>query len=66
MQHVDHHGTHHVRARIPFTQLPPASEELYRERVEDLPVYPHYAAAVWAMVLTLPDPKAGAQWLSKS
>lgn len=65
MQHVDHHGTHHVQARIPFSELPPASEELYRERAEDLPVFPHYAAAIWDMVITLPDPKAGAQWLDE-
>lgn len=64
LQHVDHHGTHHVRARIPFFELPPASEEVYCGRISSLPVYYSYATAFWAMLKTLPDPKAGPQWRS--
>ena len=62
LQHVDHHGTHHVCARIPYFELPHASEELFQDRADDLPVYGSYPAALWAMLKTLHDPKAGAQW----
>lgn len=64
VQHVDHHGTHHIRARIPYFELPPASEQVYQTDQDRLPVYHSYASAFWAMLRTLPDPKAGAQWKS--
>jgi len=62
VQHVDHHGTHHIRARIPYFELPQASEQVYHGNQDHLPVYHSYAAAFWAMLRTLPDPKIGAQW----
>lgn len=66
LQHVDHHGTHHLHARIPYFELPQASEEVYRGKIGTLPVYHSYAAAFGAMLMTLPDPKVGPQWCTKS
>ncbi len=65
VQHVDHHGTHHLHARIPYFELPSASEEVFHDEQRDVPVYRSYAAALRAMLLTLPDPKAGPQWQSQ-
>lgn len=62
VQHVDHHGTHHVRARIPYFELPIASDKVYRGKLEDLPVFHSYPAAFWDMLKSLGDPKAGPQW----
>lgn len=66
MQHVDHHGTHHIHARIPYFKLPEASEMVYRGKIEELPVYDCYLTAFLAMLKTLADPKTGAQWHTAS
>ncbi|MCA8988903.1 MAG: fatty acid desaturase [Planctomycetaceae bacterium] len=63
MQHVDHHGTHHRYARIPFYSLPLASPIVYGDRNPRNPVYSTYAGAFFAMLPTLLNPKAGSQWL---
>jgi len=62
LQHVDHHGTHHVRARVPFNDLPILSESLYAGR-DGLPVYRSYWRAFLAMAGTLANPRVGAQWI---
>ncbi|HCS51299.1 fatty acid desaturase [uncultured Rubinisphaera sp.] len=62
MQHVDHHGTHHRYARIPFYALPEASEVVYGENNPENPVYSTYAGAFFAMLPTLWNPKVGSQW----
>lgn len=66
LQHVDHHGTHHVRARVPFTDLPTVSQRVYRGQEASLPVYRSYAEAFWAMLQTAGDPVAGPQWVSQA
>lgn len=62
MQHVDHHGTHHRYALIPFYQLPEASPIVYGDSVPENPVFATYHAAFFDMLPTLLDPKVGAQW----
>ncbi len=62
IQHVDHHGTHHRFAQIPFYQLPEASEIVYGEESPENPVFRSYWAAFFDMLPTLRDPKVGAQW----
>lgn len=64
LQHVDHHGTHHVRARVPFLDLPIISESVYAGR-DGLPVYRSYWSAFLAMVGTLGNPRVGVQWIVK-
>jgi len=62
IQHVDHHGTHHRFAQIPFYQLPSASEVVYGQESPENPVFRSYWAAFFDMLPTLWDPKVGAQW----
>ena len=59
--HVDHHGTHHRYARIPFTDLPEATEIVYGES-EASPLFRSHLAAARDMLPHLLDPKVGPQW----
>ena len=59
--HVDHHATHHRYARIPFYELPQATE-IICERSEPTPTFSSHAAAVRDMLPHLLDPKVGPQW----
>ncbi len=63
MQHVDHHGTHHRFARIPFYALPRASEIVYGSPDDRNPVFSTYHEAFFDMIPTLWNPKVGSQWL---
>ncbi|MGE3313790.1 MAG: fatty acid desaturase [Planctomycetaceae bacterium] len=60
LQHVDHHGTHHRFAKIPYYNLPQATPIVYEQ--ESGPLYRNYWSAFFDMVRCLPDPKAGFQW----
>jgi fatty acid desaturase len=64
LQHIDHHGTHHRYAKIPYHNLPEATELIYQHPEEDaVPLYHSYLRAAWDMLKHLPDPKTGKQWL---
>lgn len=60
LQNVDHHGTHHRFAKIPYYNLPLATPYVYEN--ETGPLFSNYLSAFLDMVKCLPDPKAGAQW----
>ena len=62
VQHVDHHGTHHRYAQIPFYHLPAASPIVYNQAEAHNPVFPTYHAAFIDMIPCLLDPKVGSQW----
>lgn len=62
IQNVDHHGTHHRYARIPFYHLPTATPYVYASEKDVLPVFPSYLSAFVDMLKTLGDPRAGRQW----
>lgn len=62
LQHVDHHGTHHRYAQIPFYHLPEASQIVYGRSCPKNPVFPTYLAAFLDMLPCLIDPKVGSQW----
>jgi len=65
LQHIDHHGTHHIDGRIPFYNLPEGSDVIYEGQVKALPVYTNFLTAFWDMCKTLHDPKIGRQWLTE-
>jgi fatty acid desaturase len=57
--HVDHHGTHHRHARIPYFDLPEHTPAVYgRERL-----FRSHLEACLDMLPHLLDPKVGPQWL---
>jgi len=65
MLHIDFHGPHHSYAKIPFFRLPEATALLYsasEPNRETENFYPSYAAALWDMLKTIPNPRVGMQW----
>mgnify|MGYP003791372231 CR=1 FL=1 len=65
MQHVDHHGAHHLYAKIPHYHLPQATPLVMTEEAETASLYPSYFSAFVAMLRTLGDPRVGAQWIAE-
>ena len=59
--HVEHHGTHHRRARIPWNELPDVTPTVYNTGDEG-PLFSNHLAAVCDMLPHLLDPKVGPQW----
>lgn len=59
--HVEHHGTHHRHARIPWHVLPEATEIVYGDEREGR-VFRTHGKALRDMLPHLLDPKLGAQW----
>jgi fatty acid desaturase len=64
MLRIDHHGAHHRYAKVPYYNLPKATELVYSEGLPTVPVFPSYGAAMWDMARALRNPRVGAQWLS--
>lgn len=63
--HVDHHGTHHRHARIPYYDLPDATPRVYSDGNE-MYLFPTHFAAMRDMLPHLLDPKLGPQWVKKT
>jgi fatty acid desaturase len=63
---INYHGIHHRYARIPQARLPELTSLLASDRAEESPPYPSYRAAMSEMLLTLSDPRIGAQWLRRA
>jgi fatty acid desaturase len=61
-----YHGVHHQYAGLPQGALPLLASELIPEAEGELPPYPSYRRALWAMLGTLGDPRVGSQWLGAS
>lgn len=59
--HVEHHGTHHRWARIPYYHLPAATKIVYGDAAQHS-VYPNHWAAIREMLPYLFDPRLGPQW----
>lgn len=63
MQNIDHHGSHHIYAKVPYDKLPETSDLIYTQEVAaDAPNYVSYWSAAWEMVKSLPNPHAGPAW----
>lgn len=62
--HVEHHGTHHRWARIPFYKLPEATEIVY-EGTGTGRLFATYGAAVRDMLPHLLNPRVGPQWVDR-
>lgn len=63
MLRIDYHGTHHRYAKVPYYHLPAATPWVYDGKVECVPIFPTYIAAMWDMFRTLGNPRVGSQWL---
>lgn len=63
--HEPYHGVHHRHAGVPHGALPDYVSVLDPERVEELPPFPSYAAALRHLLFSLRDPKVGAHWLAQ-
>ncbi len=59
--HVDHHGTHHRWARLPWERLPEATPIAYGEAPEAR-IFASHLEAVRDMLPHLRDPKLGPAW----
>jgi fatty acid desaturase len=63
MLRIDYHGTHHRYAKVPYYHLPAATPYVYDGRVECVPIFPSYWAAMLDMARSLGNPRVGAQWI---
>jgi hypothetical protein len=63
MLHIDYHGTHHRYAKLPYYNLPAATEFVYEGSSARVPIFPNYVSAMLDMARSLSNPRVGAQWL---
>lgn len=60
--HEPYHGVHHWRSGLPHPELPRHAAALEPTVPGDRPPFRSFRAAVWDLIINLPDPKVGAQW----
>jgi fatty acid desaturase len=60
--HEPYHGVHHWRSGLPHPELPRHAAALEPTVPEERPPFRSFGAAVWDLIVNLPDPKVGAQW----
>jgi fatty acid desaturase len=60
--HEPYHGVHHWRSGLPHPELPLHVEALQPKVEGDRPPFKTYRAALWDLLITLGNPKVGAQW----
>jgi len=60
--HEPYHGVHHWRSGLPHPDLPRHAAALEPSVAEERPPFRSFTAAVWDLIINLPDPKVGAQW----
>ncbi len=61
--HEPYHGVHHWRSGLPHPELPMNAQLLEPTVPEERPPFRTFRAAVWDLLINLPDPRVGAQWL---
>ena len=61
--HEPYHGVHHWRSGMAHPELPRYTAALEPTTPEERPPFPNYRSAFQDLIVQLPDPKVGAQWL---
>jgi len=61
--HEPYHGVHHWRAGLPHPELPGHAAALEPTVEQERPPFRTFGAALYDLVINLPDPRVGAQWL---
>lgn len=61
--HEPYHGVHHRHAGLPHAELPLRASELEPQNPGEVSPFPSYRHALMDLFRSLPDPRAGAQWL---
>lgn len=62
--HEPYHGVHHRHSGLPHAELPQLASELEPKNRGEVPPFPSYRHALMDLFRSLPDPRAGAQWLT--
>jgi fatty acid desaturase len=60
--HEPYHGVHHWRSGLPHPELPRHATALEPTVPEERPPFRSFGAAVYDLIIHLPDPRVGAQW----
>lgn len=60
--HEPFHGVHHIKGKMPYSEMPEHAEWLAAEEEGDTRPYASYHAAFADLIRQLPDPKVGEQW----
>ena len=60
--HEPYHGVHHWRSGLPHPELPQHADALEPKVEEERPPFRTFGAAVYDLLINLPDPRVGAQW----
>jgi fatty acid desaturase len=63
--HIDHHGTHHRYAKIPYYNLPATTPLVYTPATPGGVVFASYFEAMLDMLPALANPRIGRQWLAE-
>jgi fatty acid desaturase len=60
--HEPYHGVHHWRSGLPHPELPLHKAALEPAVPEERPPFRTFSAAVYDLLINLPNPRVGAQW----
>jgi len=60
--HEPYHGVHHWRSGLPHPELRQHAGALEPTVPEERPPFPTFRAAVYDLLINLPNPRVGAQW----
>jgi fatty acid desaturase len=61
--HEPYHGVHHWRSGLPHPELPGHAAALEPKLEQEHPPFRSFGAALQDLLMTLADPRVGAQWL---
>jgi fatty acid desaturase len=64
--HEPYHGVHHRHAGLPHAELPQFASELEPANSHEMSPFPSYRHAFMDLLHNLPNPRAGAQWLTST
>lgn len=60
--HEPFHAVHHMRAGLPYHELPLHAESLKPSEEGELPPFPNYRSAIAHLIRELSDPRVGSHW----